>query len=79
MVKRGDHAFHLHDLAAKSSDLGLCQLLDVRAVAAAVPPKGQKFANCFNLKPQIAGAADEAEHLDIGAGIGAVARWGAPS
>ena len=72
--ERVGHVLETLDLYFKFVDVALRQALDLGALSGVVTPQAQKIADLDNRKTEIARAANEAQHMDIGVRIIAVAR-----
>lgn len=61
----GNHALKFGDLALKHLNVIERNALDVCACPTLIPPQGEQFANVLDGKAEIAGAADELQHVDV--------------
>src|SRR5690606_17917329 len=74
--QRFRHLSHVLHAALQFGDVLLGQALDVRALARLVIPQTQQVADLGHREAEIASAANEVQTMDVGLGIGAIARVG---
>ncbi len=65
VAQRISHFLQLTHLGFQLLDMAKRYLLDVRRCAIAIAPERQQFLDLFNLKTEIAAAADEAQRLNV--------------
>ncbi|MCY1238150.1 hypothetical protein D9M72_508730 [compost metagenome] len=75
--ERAAHRLHVGDALLQFTEVLLGDALDARAGAAAVVPQADQFGDFFHREPQVARALDEAQRVDVGVVVLAVAALGA--
>ena len=71
--ERVGHVLHIRDLPLQRVDMALRQALHFCALSRLVAPEVEQVADLGHRKTEVARAADEAQHVDIGSRIIAVA------
>ena len=73
MAQRARHPFQLADAPLDLADMGERNLLDLGALTALVAPEREQGRHFRDGEAEIAGAADEAQRLDVPGRIDPVA------